>query len=96
MVMGDDELKDRVFSDGDREVWVVEWAPRAENPHWRTGAVLTSHADAEAYRDDLREALNTYPDEFPYEYKKESDVRIRHGGRKSPTKMFESYPPANE
>lgn len=81
---------DRILADGDREVWVVE---RSRGDTWSTAAVLTSYDDAQRYTEDLREFTNTYPDGFPEEHETETSVRIRHGGRRSPTKLFESWPP---
>lgn len=85
-----DSPRNRVFSDADQDVWVVERNPGSG---WRVSAVLTSYEDAKRYRDDLRQVLNEYPDEFPEEYKTEYDVKIRHGGRDSPTGLYESWPP---
>lgn len=88
-----EELKRRVFAEPDREVWVVERNPGSG---WRVSAVLSSYDDAEQYRDDLREVMNTYPEDFPEDFKREDEFRIRHGSRQSGTKMFEEYPPEDD
>lgn len=85
-----ERAKERVLSDGDRVVWVVERNPGSG---WRVSAVLASWDAAEQYREDLFAVMNHYPEEFPEEFQHETEVRIRSGSRGSPTKMFESYPP---
>lgn len=84
-----DEAKRRVLGEADREVWVVERNPGSG---WRVSAVLASYDEAEQYSADLRQVANHFPDEFPEEFKRETEVRIRRGGRKSGTKMWENYP----
>lgn len=84
----DSSATDRILTEPDRDVWVVE---RQQGDGWYVSAVLTSHEDAEQYEEDLREFITTYPDDFPEEFKTEN-VRTRHGGRQSPTKFFEDYP----
>lgn len=81
---------DRITADADRDVWVVERNPGSG---WRVSAVLASYDEAEQYRDDLRTAMEHYPEDFPERFKTDYDIRIRHGSRKSGTKMFEEYPP---
>jgi len=77
-----------ILADGDRDVWVVESNPGSG---WRIEAVLPSFEAAERFEDDFREWRREMNDNIPDEF--EHSVRTRHGGRKSPTKMFESYPP---
>ena len=74
-----------ILADPDREVWVVEQNPGSG---WRVSAVLTSFADAEAYEDDLRKFNEDMETRF-----RSAGIKTRHGGRNSPTKMFETYPP---
>jgi hypothetical protein len=83
--------RNRVFADSDRDVWVVERNPGSG---WRVSAVLADYDDAEDYAADLRVVLNNYPEKFPEEFKSDTEVRIRHGTRRSGSKMFESYPPS--
>jgi len=85
--------KERLFADPDREVWVVERNPGSE---WRVSAVFASYDDADDYAADLRVVANNYPEDFPESFESETEVRIRHGSRKSGTKMFGSYPPCND
>lgn len=84
--------RERVFGEHDREVWVVERNPGSG---WRVSAVFADYDAADDYAADLRVVMNHYPDGFPEQFKSETDVRIRHGSRKSGTKMFESYPPGS-
>jgi len=87
MTASNDGVPERVFEDADRDVWVVERNPGGG---WQVSAVLTSFEDAQRYEQDLRAFLNDQegiPEEFQHE------VRTRHGGRGSPTKMWEEYPP---
>ena len=84
------KAKRRVFGEYDREVWVVERNPGSG---WRVSAVFSTYDDADDYAADLRVVMNHYSDGFPEDFKHETDVRIRHGSRKSGTKMFETYPP---
>ena len=82
-----DGVPERIFEDADRDVWVVERNPGGG---WRVSAVLTSFEDAQRYEQDLRAFFNDQegiPEEFQHE------VRTRHGGLNSPTKMWEEYPP---
>jgi hypothetical protein len=60
---------------------------------WRVSAVLTNYEDAEKYADDLMDAMNHCPDDFPEEFHHGCSVRLRHGSKRSATKMFEEYPP---
>lgn len=83
------QVADRVTADGDRDVWVVEYKTSSE---WKVSAVLTSYADAEAYEEDLREFITSYPDDVPERFRID-EVRTRHGGRRSPTKFYEEWPP---
>lgn len=78
---------DRILGDADRDVWVVERNPGSG---WRVSAVLASYEDAQKYQEDLR-AFMSDQDGIPEEFQHE--VRTRHGGRNSPTKMWEAYPP---
>lgn len=80
--------KSPVLADADRDVWVVERNPGSG---WRVSAVLTSFEEAEQYEQDLREWHEESNENMPEEL--HHDLRTRHGGRKSPTKMFEKYPP---
>jgi len=80
-----------IFATPDREVWVVEAWSGAE---WRVLAVLTSHSDAEQYEDDYREWAEEHNKDVPDDYN--LPLRTKHGGRKSPTKMFKEYPPEND
>jgi hypothetical protein len=85
--------KERVFTEADREVWVVE---RSRGSGWRVSAVFSTYDDADDYAADLRVVANNYPEDFPERFESETEVRIRHGSRKSGTEMFESYPPCND
>jgi len=82
--------KERVFADGDREVWVVE---RTQGTGWSVSAVFATYDDAEDYATDLRIVANSYPEDFPGRFEDDTKVRIRHGSRKSGTMMYEEYPP---
>jgi len=84
--------KERAFADPDREVWVVERNPGSG---WSVSAVFADYDDADDYAADLRVVANSYPENFPEKFESGTEVRIRHGSRKSGTKMFESYPPCN-
>ena len=81
---------DRITADPDREVFVVERNPGSG---WRVSAVLTGYEDAAQYADDLMDAMNHCPEDFPEEFHHGDSVRIRYGGIRSATKMFEEYPP---
>ena len=85
--------KERVFADSDRTVWVVE---RNRGSGWGVSAVFANYDDADHYAADLRVVANNYAEDFPKRFESETEVRIRHGSRKSGTKMFESYPPCND
>lgn len=82
-----DGVPERILEDSDRDVWVVE---ENRGSGWIVSAVLTSFEDAQRYERDLR-AFMSDQDEIPEEFQHE--VRTRHGGRNSPTKMWEEYPP---
>jgi len=83
---------DRVTCEPDQEVWVVE---RKRGDEWSVSAVLTSYEDAREYAKDLRDFSENCPEDSPEEYCRKQ-ISIRHGGRKSPTKMFETYPPEGQ
>lgn len=80
--------KSPILADGDRDVWVVERNPGSG---WRVSAVLQSFDEAEKYEEDLREWHKESQEDIPEQY--QHKIRTRHGGRNSPTKMFEDYPP---
>jgi len=80
---------DRVTAAPDDEFWVVE---QNFGDGWRVAAVLGSYAAADAYIDDARDFAENCPADAP-EDKCRTTVSYRHGGRKSPTKFFESWPP---
>ncbi len=88
-----DEVRRRVFAEPDRDVWVVERNPGSG---WRVSAVLGSYEDAERYKDDLREVMNSYPEDFPEDFKSKTEFRIRYNSRRSGTKYFENYPPEDD
>jgi hypothetical protein len=80
---------ERVTAPADEDVWVVE---QNFGDGWRVAAVLGSYAAADAYIDDARDFAENCPADAP-EDKCRTTVSYRHGGRKSPTKFFESWPP---
>jgi hypothetical protein len=80
---------ERVTADPDDEFWVVE---QNFGDGWRVAAVLGSYAAADAYIEDARDFGENCPADAP-EDKCRTTVSYRHGGRKSPTKFFESWPP---
>jgi len=75
-------------AESDTDVWVVEYNPGSG---WRVSAVFTSWEDADKYEDDLRDFIQSDVDEYSPD-----SIRTRHGGRKSPTKFFETWPPGEE
>lgn len=83
---------DRVTADPDQEVWVVQ---RKRGDEWSVSAVFTSYDDAREYVNDLKDFAENCPEDSPEEYCRKQ-ISIRHGSRKSPTKMFETYPPETE
>jgi len=86
------QAADRVTADSDRDVWVVESNPGSG---WRVAAVLTSYEDAEAYIEDAREFSENCPENAPERHARNT-IRFRHGGRKSPNRLYETWPPENE
>jgi hypothetical protein len=87
------QAAERVTADPDKDVWVVLHRAK-EQQDWKVGAVLTSYEDAEAYAKDLRDFQENCPEDAPEDLCRHT-VQLRHGGRKSPTKLFESWPPDN-
>lgn len=84
-----DKAADRVTADADRGVWVVE---ENRGNGWSVSAVLTSHEDARAYVQDARDFVENCPEDAPESFSR-STIRFRYGGRSSPKKLFESWPP---
>lgn len=82
---------DRVTSNGDRDVWVVE---EKRGDEWRVAAVLTSHEDAEAYVDDKRDFIENCPEDAPEDFCR-STVSFRYSGRRSSKALYESWPPGD-
>ena len=82
------EAADRVTAGGHEAVWVVQVKTADE---WRVSAVLTSYDDADAYADDLRDFHENCPEGA--EEHGRTTVRIQHGSRRSPTKLYETWPP---
>jgi len=78
----------RILAEPDRKVWVVE---ENTGSGWSVSAVLTSYEDAEQYEEDLREFTRNHNQNIPDDF--EIKIETRHGGRRSPTKMFEEWPP---
>lgn len=83
---------DRINTDRDGKVWVVGW--KTSKRDWSPSAVLTSHREAAMYASDLRAFLNDKDSRIPDDYEREYEVEIRTGGRKSPTPLYEEWPPS--
>lgn len=84
-----EKAAERVTAEPDQQVWVVQ---RKRGDEWSVSAVLTSYEDAEEYVNDLRDFAENCPEGSPEEYCR-MQITTKHGSRKSPTKMFETYPP---
>lgn len=84
-----EQAAERVTAEPDAEYWVVE---QNFGDGWRVAAVLGSYAAADAYIEDARAFAENCPADAP-EDKCRTTVSYRHGGRKSPTKFFKSWPP---
>ena len=82
----------RVTSDADADVWVVQ---ESRGEDWRVSAVLTSYEDAEAYIEDARDFIENCPEDAPEDFCRRT-VSFRLDGRKSPTSLYESWPPDDE
>lgn len=87
-----EQAAEKVTAESDRDVWVVQ---ESRGDEWHVAAVLTSYEDAQAYMEDARDFAENCPTGSPERFSRRT-VGFRYGGRDSPTKMFESWPPETQ